>query len=115
MARVDRSRPSRIAFAMVGIVIAGSFGFIAGLRPGAAWLGLILALGFALALLLEIAGGWEEATRPSRRRLLQALGLVSGMIILAVVIYREGWETALFLLIFLAIWQVASIEPAGEY
>jgi hypothetical protein len=81
----------------------------------AGWLSLIFALAFALALLLEIAGGWEEATRPSRRRLLQALAHVSGMIILAVVIYREGWETALFQLIFLAIWQVASIEPAGEY
>ena len=58
---------------MVGTVIAAIFGFIAGLRPGAAWLGLILALGFALALLLEIAGGWEETSRPYRRRALQVL------------------------------------------
>jgi hypothetical protein len=100
---------------VLGIVIAAPLGFIAGLRPGAAWLGLILALGFALALLLEIAGGWEETTRPYRRRVLQAFFLSLGIIILAVATYREGWETALFLLIFLAIWQVASIEPAGEY
>ncbi len=100
---------------MLGIVIAAPLGVLLGVVREAGWLSLIFALAFALALLLEIAGGWEEATRPSRRRLLQALALVSGMIILAVVIYREGWETALFLLIFLAIWQVASIEPSGEY
>jgi drug/metabolite transporter superfamily protein YnfA len=115
MARIDRSRPSRIAFAMVGTVIAAIFGFIAGLRPGAAWLGLILALGFALALLLEIAGGWEETSRPYRRRALQAFWLILGLIILGVVTYREGWELTLFLLIFLAIWHVASIEPHSEY
>ena len=38
--------------------------------------------------------------------------LISILIILAVVIYREGLEAALFLLIFLAIWQVASIEAS---
>jgi hypothetical protein len=69
-------------------------------------------LGFALALLMEFAGGWEETTRPYRRRVLQAFWLILGLIILAVVTYREGWETTLFLLIFLAIWQVASIEAS---
>jgi hypothetical protein len=112
MARVDRSRPSRIAFAMAGLAIASIFWLIAGLRPGAAWLGLMLALGFALTLLMEFAGGWEETTRPYRRRALQAFWLVLGLIILAVATYREGWETALFLLIFLAIWHVASIEAS---
>jgi hypothetical protein len=112
MAALDRSRPSRIAFAMVGLLIATIFRFIAGFRPGAAWLGLIFALGFALALLMEFAGSWEEATRPYRRRVLQAFWLILGLIILAVVIYREGLEAALFLLIFLAIWQVASIEAS---
>ena len=112
MARVDRSRPSRIAFAMAGLVFATIFRLFAGIRPGAAWLGLIFALGFALALLMEFAGGWEQTTHPYRRRVLQAFWLVFGMIILAVVIYREGLEAALFLLIFLAIWQVASIEAS---
>ena len=112
MAKVDRSRPSRIAFAMAGLAIASIFRLIAGLRPGGAWLGLIFALGFALAPLMEFAGGWEETTRPYRRRLLQAFWLVLGLIILAVVTYREGWETALFLLIFMAIWHVASIEAS---
>jgi hypothetical protein len=114
MARFDRSRPSRIAIAMLGIVITVIVGVLLGVVRQAGWLSLIFALAFALALLLEIAGGWEEAIRPSRRRLMQAISFVSGMIILAVVIYREGWEAALFLLIFLAIWQVASIEPEGE-
>jgi hypothetical protein len=72
-------------------------------------------LAFALALLLEIAGGWQETTRPSRRRLLEAFLLVVGGIIFAAVAYREGWEAALFLLIFLAIWQVATTEPASDY
>ena len=112
MARLDRSRPSRIAFAMVGLVVATIFRLLAGLRPGAAWLGLIFALGFGLALLMEFAGGWEEVTRPYRRRALQAFWLVLGLIILAVATYREGWETALFLLIFMAIWHVASIEAS---
>jgi hypothetical protein len=35
--------------------------------------------------------------------------------VLAVVAYREGWEAVLFLLIFLAIWQLASIGPAGDF
>jgi hypothetical protein len=42
---------------------------------------------------------------------LQAFSFVVGVIILAVVVYREGWEAVLFLLIFLAIWQLATIEP----
>jgi hypothetical protein len=114
MARFDRSRPARIAIAVLGIVITVNLGVLLGIRQ-AGWLSLIFALGFALALLLEFAGGWEEAIRPTRRRLLQAISFVLGMIILVVVIYREGWEPALFLLIFLAIWQGASIEPEGEY
>ena len=109
---MDRSRPFRIEVAAVGLVIAIVFRFIAGLRPGASWLGLIFALGFALALLLEFAGGWERTTRPYRRRALQAFWLILGLIILGVVTYIEGWELTLFLLIFLAIWQVASIEAS---
>jgi hypothetical protein len=45
----------------------------------------------------------------------QAFSLVLGVIILAPVAYREGWEAVLFLLIFLAIWQLDTIEPAGEF
>jgi hypothetical protein len=30
-------------------------------------------------------------------------------------VYREGWEAVLFLLIFLAIWQLATIERAGDF
>jgi hypothetical protein len=109
---MDRLRPFRIEVAAVGLLIAIIFRFIAGIRPGASWLGLIFALGFALALLLEFAGGWERTTRPYRRRALQAFWLILGLIILGVVTYREGWELTLFLLIFLAIWQVASIEAS---
>jgi len=97
---------------MVGLVVATIFRLFAGLRPGAAWLGLIFALGFGLALLMEFAGGWEEVTRPYRRRALQAFWLIFGLIILGVVTFREGWEATLFLLIFLAIWHVTSIEAS---
>ena len=115
MARLDRSRPSRIAIAVLGIVITVTLGTLLGVVRDAGWLSLLFALGFALALLLEIAGGWEESTRPYQRRVLHAFLLLLGMIILGVVAYKEGWEPTLFLLIFLAIWQVASIEPSSEY
>jgi uncharacterized membrane protein YbjE (DUF340 family) len=115
MARLDRSRPTRIVLALLGLVIAGVLGLLLGVVREAGWLSLIFALAFALALLLESAGGWQETTRLSRRRLLQAFSLVAGAIIFAVVTYREGWEAALFLLIFLGIWQVATTEPASGY
>ena len=86
-------------------------GLILGVVRQAGWIGLIFSLAFALALLLEIAGGWQETTRPFRRRLLQAFLFSLGVITLAVVAYREGWEAVLFLLIFLAIWQLATIQP----
>ena len=96
MPALDRSRPARMALAVLGIVIAVTFGVLLGVVRQAGWLSLIFALAFALALLLEIAGSWEEATRPSRRRLLQAFSFVVGMIILAVVTYREGWRQLYF-------------------
>jgi len=46
---------------------------------------------------------------------LQAFSFVSGVIIFAAVAYREGWEEVLFLLMFLAIWRLATIEPAGDF
>jgi hypothetical protein len=115
MPAVDRLRPAHIAIAVLGLIFSALLGLLLGVVREAGWLSLIFALGFALALLLEIAGGWQETTRPSRRRLLQALSLVTGAIIFPVVAYREGWQAALFLLIFLAIWQVATTEPAPEF
>ena len=115
MAKLDRSRPARMALAVFGLVVAGVMGVILGVVREAGWLSLIFALAFALALLVEIAGGWQELIRPYWRRLWQAFSLVVGVIILAVVVYREGWEAVLFLLIFLAIWQLATIEPAGDF
>ena len=113
MARLDRSRPARMALALFGVVGFAILGVILGVVREAGWLSLIFALAFALALLLEIAGGWQETTRRSRRRLLQAFLFVLGVITLAVVAYREGWEAVLFLLIFLAIWQLSSYRAGG--
>ncbi len=79
MARLDRERPSRIAIAVLGIVIASTMGTLLGVVREAGWISLIFALGFALALLLEIAGGWQESTRPYRRKLLQPVLLVLGV------------------------------------
>jgi hypothetical protein len=93
----------------------GVLGLLLGVVREAGWLSLIFALAFALALLLEIAGGWEETTRPFRRRLLHAVSLVLGVIILAIVAYREGWEAVLFVLIFLAIWHSLLIEWVGDF
>ena len=110
MPALDRSRPARMALALFGLAGAGVLGVILGVVREAGWLSLIFALAFALALLLEIAGGWQETTRRSRRRLLQAFSFVLGVIIFAAVAYREGWEAVPFLLMFLAIWQLATIE-----
>jgi hypothetical protein len=113
MSALDRSRPARMAIALFGLVVAVVLGLLLGVIRQATWISLIFALAFALALLLEIAGGWRETTRPFRRRLLQAISFVLGVITLAVVAYREGWEAVLFLLIFLAIWQLGSYRAGG--
>ena len=115
MPALDRSRPARMALALFGLAGTVAGGVLLGVLREAGWLSLIFALAFALALLLEIAGGRQETTRRSRRRLLQAFSFVVGVIILAVVVYREGWEAVLFLLIFLAIWQLATIKTAGDF
>ena len=81
------------ALAMAGVVVVAVVAFVM----------------WAIALLLEMAGGWQETTRPSRRRLLQTFSFALGIIIFAAVAYREGWEAVLFLLMFLAIWQLATI------
>ena len=60
MPALDRSRPARMALALFGLVGAGVLGLLLGVVREAGWLSLIFALAFALALLLEIAGGWEE-------------------------------------------------------
>ena len=49
----------------------------------------------------------------SHRRLPEALR--TAMAIFAAVVYHEGWEEVLFPLMFLAIWQLATIEPAGDF
>jgi hypothetical protein len=113
MSALDRSRPARMALAFFGLVVASTLGVILGVVRQAGWISLIFSLAFALALLLEIARGWQETTRPYRRRLLQAFSFVLGVIVLAVVAYREGWEAVLFLLIFLAIWQLGSYRAGG--
>ena len=115
MSALDRSRPARMAVAFFGLVVASTLGVILGVVRQAGWISLIFSLAFALALLLEIARGWEETTCPFRRKLLQASLFCLGVITLAVVGYREGWEAVLFLLIFLAIWRLASIGPAGDF
>ena len=113
MSALDRSRPARMALAFFGLVVASTLGVILGVVRQAGWISLIFSLAFALALLLEIAGGWQETTRSYRRRLLQAFSFVLGVIVLAAVAYREGWEAVLFLLIFLAIWQLGSYRAGG--
>jgi hypothetical protein len=55
-----------------------------------------------------------ETARPSRRRLLQAFSFVSGgLSSRRSRITKDGGD--FFLLMFLAIWQLATIEPAGDF
>jgi hypothetical protein len=112
MAKSDNSRLAPMALAVFGIVVAGVLGVLLGVVREAGWLSLLFALSFALALLVQVAGGLQEWIRPSRRRLWQAFSFVLGVIVLAAIAYRQGWEAVLFVLIFLAIWQLATIEPA---
>jgi hypothetical protein len=63
--KTDLGIPSREKSAKVVLVVAVIFRLIAGLRPGAAWLGLIFGLGFALALLVEFAGGGRRQLVPT--------------------------------------------------
>ena len=56
--------------------------------------------------------------RPSTHRREQSFPTVGatfvlGVIVLAAVAYREGWEAVLFLLIFLAIWHLGSYRAVG--
>ena len=113
MARLDRSRPARMAIAVLGMVFCSILGVILGTFRESGWLSLLFAFAFALALLVEMAGGWQESIRRSWRRLWRAVAFVVGVIILAVVVYREGWEAVLFLLIFLAIWHLGSYQAVG--
>ena len=113
MSALDRSRPARMALALFGLVVSGVLGLLLGVIRQATWISLIFALAFALALLLEIAGGWREQLVHFGENLLQASLFGLGVITLAVVAYREGWEAVLFLLIFLAIWHPHSYRAGG--
>ncbi len=115
MAKLDSSRRPPITLAVFGIVVTGVLGMLLGVVREAGWLSLLFALAFALALLVDIAGALQELIRPSRRRLWHAFLFVLGVIILAAIAYREGWEGVLFMAIFLAIWQLATIEPASDF
>ena len=114
MAKPDRSRLAPTALAVFGIVVFAVLGVLLGVVHEGGWISQLFLIGFALALLVEIASRLQESIRLSRRRLWQAFWFVLGVIIFAVVAYREGWEAVLFLLMFLAIWQLATFEPAGH-
>jgi hypothetical protein len=114
MAKPDSSRLAPTALAMFGIVVFAVLGVLLGVVHEGGWISQLFLIAFALALLVEIASRLQESIRPSRRRLWQAFSFVLGVIIFAAVAYREGWEAVLFLLIFLAIWQLATFEPAGH-
>ena len=114
MAKPDSSRLAPTALAVFGIVVFAVLGVLLGVVRQAGWISLLFSIAFALALLVEIAYRLQERFCPSRRRLWQAFSFVLGVFIFAAVAYREGWEAVLFLLIFLAIWQLATFEPAGH-
>lgn len=88
----DRSRGVRISVSILGIVCC----VIMTLTFQEKSLGLLFGLAFSLAW-------WSEVAR--RLPILMVLGAA---IILAGAAFRLGWEAALFLLVFVAMWHFAA-------
>jgi hypothetical protein len=88
----DRSRRIRIAVAIVGV----AWCLLITLTFQEKALGILFGLAFALAWWSEIA---------DRRPTLVALGAAA---VLAGTALRLGWESALFVFVFVAIWHLAA-------
>jgi hypothetical protein len=93
--RPDGSRRFRIGLAVFGVICC----VIVTLTMEEKSLGLLFGLAFSLAWWSEIA-----------RRLPMVVGGLGIAIILAAAGYRVGWESVIFLLVFVALWRVAGDE-----
>jgi 4-hydroxybenzoate polyprenyltransferase len=93
--RPDGSRRFRIGLAVIGVICC----VIVTLTMEEKSLGLLFGLAFSLAWWSEIA-----------KRLPLVVGGLGIVIILAAAGYRVGWESVIFLLVFVALWRVAGDE-----
>ena len=104
-------RPSRIALSVLAIVASMLAALLFGPESGTRWVSLLFAGAFATSLSSEIAVGmWQASKSRTGRRILLAVFLGAGAVIFAAVGFQLGWESAVFLLLFLAIWHVAGSE-----
>lgn len=90
--RPDQSRGFRVGLALFGVICS----VIATLTMEEKSLGLLFGLAFSLAWWTEIA-----------RRLPIVVGGLGVMAFLVAGAYRVGWESVIFLLLFLALWRIA--------
>lgn len=93
--RPDQSRGFRVGLALFGVICS----VIATLTMEEKSLGLLFGLAFSLAWWTEIA-----------RRLPIVVGGLGVMAFLVAGAYRVGWESVIFLLLFLALWRIAGDE-----
>lgn len=89
---LDRSRAIRIAVSIFGVVLC----VVITLTFQEKSLGLLFGLAFCLAWWSEVA---------VRRPIMMALGAAA---VLGGVAFRLGWESALFIFVFVAIWHLAA-------
>ncbi len=99
------SRPFNIALAVLGILGCIVVGDLAGLVGHGKWLSLFFALAFSLSLVSEIA--MRPPQSPTLAEVWRAGGLVAAAGILAASAFLLGWESAVFMLLFSAIWVAA--------
>jgi hypothetical protein len=93
--RPDGSRGFRIGLAVLGVICS----VIVTLTMEEKSLGLLFGLAFSLAWWSEIA-----------KKLPLVVGSLGVLVILVAGAYRVGWESVIFLLVFVALWRVAGDE-----
>ena len=104
-------RPFHIVLSVLGIVAGMLFALLFGPESGTRWVSLLFAGAFATSLLPEIAAAaWQASKSPTVRGVLLASFAGAGVVIFAAVAFLLGWEPAVFLLLFVAIWHVAGSE-----
>jgi hypothetical protein len=108
-------RGFRIALSLVGVAVSFEAELLLGVGQHTRFLSLVFVVAFLLALASEVAiGVYDAMKKPAERgSWLVGSALVGAGAIAAAAVFL-GWEPALFLLLFLAIWHLArSDRPAN--
>jgi hypothetical protein len=108
-------RGFRIVLAIVGVAVSFEAELLLGVGQHTRFLSLVFVVAFLLALVSEVAIGIYDAIRNRREREGWLIGsAVVGAGAIAAAAMFLGWEPALFLLLFLAIWHLARTDrPAS--